>query len=282
MNPVQGVNNSFGQVDDVNAAAKLYVKRHRKVAVILIGFCVIFGVAMIGAFLGTRSVFFIQLALVPVAVLFAGYALIRNQAEHVFMQQFAAQNNFTYTAREYGVPALGSAFLAHTGSDQSLQDVVAGTSDNHPLRLYNFTYYIQSGKNREKVEFTVFELEHTGNTLDVLVVSRAHATAAFSGLFLGKKKLDISDGDFDKYFTLYVPEGFETETLEILTPDIMQELVAQSAQFSFEFSGNKVFIFNKQMVTNKTQLETMYSFSDTLINQLAPVLATFKSQQASA
>ncbi len=94
--------------------------------------------------------------------------------------------------------------------------------------------------------------------------------------FRGKKQLSLED-DFNKYFSVYVPEGYEIETLEILTPDIMQELIQKGASLSFEFSNNKLFIFSNKVIENKMQLDAVMDFSDTLTKQLAPVLSQVKN-----
>lgn len=155
---------------------------------------------------------------------------------------------------------------------------MSGVYNNFPLRLYTYTTTIGEGKGRHQLQFTVFETQYSGDVLDIILDSHIHPffVSPFSSLFTGKKKLSL-EGNFDKYFTVYIPEGYEIETLEVLTPDIMQKLITNSSIFSFEFNSNKLFICAGKLITTKSELDAMYNFSKVLTTQLAPILAMVKN-----
>ena len=47
------------------------------------------------------------------------------------------------------------------------------------------------------------------------------------------------EGDFDDYFDLYVPRGYERDALYIFTPDLMALLIDESADADVEIRGNQ-------------------------------------------
>ncbi len=51
------------------------------------------------------------------------------------------------------------------------------------------------------------------------------------------------EGDFDKYFQLYVPRGEQTNALSLIAPDFMQSVIAFSNKLTIETSGNCFALF---------------------------------------
>ena len=84
------------------------------------------------------------------------------------------------------------------------------------------------------------------------------------------------EGDFNKYFTLYAPQGYEIETLEIFTPDIMAELIDYSKNFSLEFINNNLYIYPRKVIENGKDLYALYTLVRLLVIKLAPKLETIK------
>jgi hypothetical protein len=52
------------------------------------------------------------------------------------------------------------------------------------------------------------------------------------------------EGDFDRYFRLYVPNGFERDALYVLTPDLMALLIDETGDFDVEVIDNKLFVYS--------------------------------------
>ena len=54
------------------------------------------------------------------------------------------------------------------------------------------------------------------------------------------------EGDFDKYFTLYCPEGYEQDALYLFTPDIMARFIDSAAQLDVEIVDDWLFLYTKR------------------------------------
>jgi hypothetical protein len=59
------------------------------------------------------------------------------------------------------------------------------------------------------------------------------------------------EGDFDKYFQVFAPNGYKSIALAVLTPDVMQTLVDESERFDVEIFGSHLRIISKKKVYGK-------------------------------
>jgi hypothetical protein len=51
------------------------------------------------------------------------------------------------------------------------------------------------------------------------------------------------EGDFDTYFDLFVPSGYERDALYIFTPDLMALLIDETADVDVEIRGNQLVVY---------------------------------------
>jgi hypothetical protein len=52
------------------------------------------------------------------------------------------------------------------------------------------------------------------------------------------------EGDFDRYFTLYVPRDYERDALYVFTPDLMALLIDEAAPFDVEIIDDWMYIYS--------------------------------------
>ncbi|HVO28891.1 MAG TPA: hypothetical protein VMT81_02845, partial [Candidatus Paceibacterota bacterium] len=172
--------------------------------------------------------------LVPLVFPLFTYNIARNKVQHEFMQQFAAANGFTYAARGATDGLDGSLF--QIGHDRSVVDLVSGQFQNDPISLFTYAYTTGYGKQRQVHHDTIFELQFDTAMPDMLLENVGHTFGESLSLKLSGsgKELVKLEGDFNQYFSLSIPKGYEVEALEIFTPDIMQELIEKAKRFSLE------------------------------------------------
>lgn len=53
------------------------------------------------------------------------------------------------------------------------------------------------------------------------------------------------EGDFDNYFTLYGPKGYESDARYVFTPDLMVLLIDETGDFDVEIVENKLFVYSR-------------------------------------
>jgi hypothetical protein len=57
------------------------------------------------------------------------------------------------------------------------------------------------------------------------------------------------EGNFNDYFTLYVPKGYERDALYVFTPDVMAALVDFGALYDMEVVDDNLFFYSQNEVT---------------------------------
>lgn len=65
------------------------------------------------------------------------------------------------------------------------------------------------------------------------------------------------EGDFDKTFTVYVPSGYETDALYVLTPELMQIMLDHGSDYDFEIVDNYLYMTH-MYITKFTAQKTKY------------------------
>ena len=82
-------------------------------------------------------------------------------------------------------------------------------------------------------------------------------------LFDGSEHIQL-EGDFNKYFTLKVPKGYETEAYQIFPPNVMADLIDRAKDLNFEFNGNKLYIYATKLILVREQLQAMFDLAEYL------------------
>jgi hypothetical protein len=84
-------------------------------------------------------------------------------------------------------------------------------------------------------------------------------------LFDGSEHVQL-EGDFNKYFTLKVPKGYETEAYQIFPPNVMADLIDRASGLNFEFNGNRLYIYATNLITVRQKLQAMFDLAEYLDN----------------
>jgi len=65
--------------------------------------------------------------------------------------------------------------------------------------------------------------------------------------FRGSQRLSL-EGDFDRYFALYCPRGYERDALYLFTPDVMARLIDYAARLDVEIIDDWMFLYTREAV----------------------------------
>ena len=79
---------------------------------------------------------------------------------------------------------------------------------------------------------------------NIVLLKRGLGMLKLAGVGLGTKQRLSLEGDFDRTFTLYCPEGYERDALEIFTPNLMQRLMETTGGCDVELVDNWMFIYS--------------------------------------
>lgn len=80
---------------------------------------------------------------------------------------------------------------------------------------------------------------------NIVLLGRGLGMLKLAGVGLdGTQRLSL-EGDFDRTFTLYCPEGYERDALEIFTPNLMQRLVDTTGGCDVELVDDWMFVYSR-------------------------------------
>lgn len=256
-------------IESVNKSALLYIRKNY--AVFAAFFLVVIAIsAWVSLYWKVYNLFFF-----PVFLAFLAYGYIQNNIRHAFMRQFAKANNFSYQ-RQAPLDQFTAPYL-EIGHGRKIEDVVSGEYLGLPICFFTFSCTIGYGRGAKHIMFTACEIHYKTN-LPRIFLDALHHDFLNTDIFTKPSYGEIIslEGDFNEYFTLYVPKGFERESLQIFAPDVMAKLIDNSKQFDLEFFGDHLYIYSSKTIDTKQELGSIYNLSKILITELAPVLERLK------
>ena len=160
------------------------------------------------------------------------------------LHRFAQANGMSYQERVADPPLPGMIFSL--GRSRMSTDLVRGSVPRF-VEFGNYQYTVQSGKNS-----STYHWGYVAVKLDVPlpnIVLDAKGNNAFGtnlpAAFERRQRLSL-EGDFDDYFTLYCPEGYERDALYLFTPDIMARFIDNAAQLDVEIVDDWMFLYTQR------------------------------------
>jgi hypothetical protein len=205
-------------------------------------------------------------------IIISYFAYIQRKVRHFFMQQFALTNGYEYRIKGL-VEEIKAPYL-QMGRNSYIEDIVTGIYKDCPIKFFNFSCTIGSGKSSRLISFTVCEIHYKTNLPRIILDS--HQDFWTEGFNTYGEEVISLEGDFNKYFTLYIPKGYQIEALQIFTPDVMAKLIDKSKMFSLEFIEDHLYIYSGRVIGTKDDLYSLYELVKILIIELAPVLERLK------
>lgn len=214
------------------------------------------------------------LILAPIILFFGFQAYVHNKILSIFMRQFAVANGYKY--EKDGTLDELSGFAFDIGHGKKAANIVSGQYQGHPLKLFHYNYTIGYGKHSHTYYLTVFKLTLDVRLTDLLLRSkRLDFGKSLTLTFKNEQQIHL-EGDFDQYFTLLAPKGFQIEALQIFSPDFMLQMRDEWQDFSLEFMGNDIYIYCVYKIDKKDKLYKMYDLVRHLLEAMKPALANMQ------
>ena len=258
------INPTTPVIDDVEKSTNSYIWKNDKMLAIF--YIILVAGSVIGIIYAKLD---IRLMYIPAIVGIIGYGHVRTKIKREFTQQFGASIGFAYSPSADMYSVNGKLFKI--GHSQRIYDVLSGNMNDRSSRLFSYQFTVGGGKNSHTYYCTVFEAAFSNNMPDIVLTTKA--SAFFGGLpglnlFDGTEHIQL-EGDFNKYFTLKVPKGYETEAYQIFPPNVMADLIDKANNLNFEFNGNKLYIYTTSLILVREKLQAMFDLAEYLDNLFA-------------
>ena len=161
------------------------------------------------------------------------------------LDRFAQANGMTWFAEAKNPPLPGMIF--DIGSERVARDIVRGDRPRL-VEFGNHRYTTGSGKNRTTHHWGYVAV-HLSSPLPHIVLDAVGNNGLFGSnlpaSFDKSQRLSL-EGDFDRYFALYCPRGYERDALYLFTPDIMARFIDNAAALDVEIVDDWLFLYAKR------------------------------------
>lgn len=191
---------------------------------------------------------------IPLVILIALAALIpffvrRQRAAQAAvwyrLDRFARANGMGFEPQRPQPPLPGMIFSQ--GSGRMASNLVRGEQPRF-VEFANYRYTTGSGKNQQTHTWGYVAV-HLSTPLPHIVLDALGNNGLFGSnlpvAFDRDQHLSL-EGDFDRYFRLYCPRGYERDALYLFTPDIMARFVDNAAALDVEIVDDWLFFYGKR------------------------------------
>ena len=157
-----------------------------------------------------------------------------------------------------GLPGM----IFNLGDSRGRTDLVRGDRPRF-VEFGNYSYTTGSGKDR-----TTHQWGYVAVKLDVplpnIVLDATSNNSVFGSnlpaTFDKDQRLSL-EGDFDKHFALYCPQGYERDALYLFTPDIMARFIDNAAALDVEIVDDWLFLYGRRQFSTLDPATWAWLFS---------------------
>jgi hypothetical protein len=187
------------------------------------------------------------------------------------LDRFARANamSFEPQRRDPGLPGM----IFQVGTDRVATDLVRGERPRL-VEFGNYRFTTGSGKNRSTHRWGYVAVRLDA-PLPHIVLDATNNNGLFGmsnlpATFDRDQRLSL-EGDFDEYFALHAPVGYESDALYLFTPDIMARFVDHAAAVDVEIVDDWLFLYTRREVSTLDPATWAWLFSvvGALLDKLA-------------
>jgi len=183
-------------------------------------------------------------AVVLVVVLVVGIIVTSRVTGGIKRWRTAAQRRgFSYRARLQSPGLPGLAFRA--GEQVLATHVVDALDSATPFIAGSLVgKYAGDGSSPRMVASSFVAIPLARPVPNIVLLGTRFGMMRRAGISLGSRQKLSLEGDFDRFFTMYCPAGYERDALRIFTPDLMQLLIETTAGCDVELVDEWMFVYS--------------------------------------
>lgn len=174
-----------------------------------------------------------------------------DKATDAFWKQVAENNGWEYKGVVDDVVEPGIMFKQ--GKGQNIQHLIVGNIDGRAFRMFKYSFTIGEDKNETTYWYTVFAFKFEGTFPHIYLNNKHNSYSISAG-----EKLPLPS-EFEKQFFLSAPRKYETEALEIFTPDILTKLLDGGFAHDIELVDHELIMFVDGITDNFKKLEKEFN-----------------------
>ncbi|MDO8604553.1 MAG: hypothetical protein Q7K40_04145 [bacterium] len=194
-----------------------------------------------------------------------------NKARDSFWKQVAEKNCWQYKGELDEFTERGIMF--QQGKGRRIYHLIEGDVDGSEFRMFHYQFSVGEGKSETTYWYTVFAFKFDGSFPHIYLNNRHNSYNISIG-----ENLPMPS-EFEKQFLLSTPRKYETEALEIFTPDILTKLLDGSFTHDVEFVDHELMMFVEGSTDDFKKLEEEFNKAMELKDLLDEKLDKFKFEK---
>lgn len=200
-----------------------------------------------------------------------------NKISVFYWKQFAKLNGWQY--KGVGEPKRELGVMFQKGAGRKIDHLIEGDIEGRHFRIFNYDFSTGSGKSRTNHNYVVFVFKFNGSFPHIYLNNKHNYQSLEDYFDIGEGEKVPLPGEFEKNFSLSAPRKYETEALEIFTPDIMAKLLDNGFSHDVEFVDQEMLIFVSGSLGDAEDLEKEFNKALELEDLLDEKLDKFKFEK---
>lgn len=205
------------------------------------------------------------------AALFAIGPKIRDNLYPHSTTAFANKNKLQALQKDEMISCVPPCILNNESRDSCIKGFYFLLNDLS-IRIFDYSYEIGDIKSPERYNFAVAAIPLSKEYPHIFLDSKANGR---SYKYAGSQQVKL-EGDFNKYFRFLIPKGSQEGALTILSPDVMQTIVAQAKKYDLEIDGKFAFIVTPGFAFTKEVTQGLFAVSGALAKELTELDRTWQ------
>ena len=199
------------------------------------------------------------------------YMSATNKYIDAFWNQIAKNNGWQYKGFVDDINEKGIMF--RQGKAQDIKHLIEGSVEGRPFRMFNYSFKIGEDKDEKTYWYTVFAFRFAGSFPHIYLNNKHNSYSISVG-----EKLSLPS-EFEKQFILSAPRKYETEALEIFTPDVLTKLLDGGFTHDVELVDHELIMFIDGSTDNFKKLEKEFNRAMEIEDLFDEKLDKFKFEQ---
>jgi hypothetical protein len=174
----------------------------------------------------------------PIAVFYGFYldTIISDRKDKMW-EHFAAANNWQYDASAASLDNIPPSY--NYGTDGGMSTVVMALINNIPMNIFSFTRLNEINGKGLPHDYTAVRVPLPA-AVPHIVLFNDHTHMRVQTGFDQAQKVQL-EGNFNSYFTMEIEAGTQVDALTIITPDVMQVMIADESHEDIEIAGRALY-----------------------------------------
>lgn len=161
-----------------------------------------------------------------------------------------------------------------------INNVLLGRYKEKMARFFNYSYTVNHGKNSTTYHFTVLEVFFDNISFPYMLLQYKRDLPIIKSTRYGikepgERKITL-ESDFDRYYNLFVKDGYGIEAMQIFKEDFLIFLVKEDCNFSIELKDDRMYIYLRHKITRYHEFKELFTTAGEAIRRISPVLTKLK------